>query len=46
MPTECVLVAENTLSVEKAFLTSRITALGPERMAEVCRALVSATSCG
>jgi mRNA-degrading endonuclease toxin of MazEF toxin-antitoxin module len=46
MPTECVLVAENTLSAEKAFLTRRMTALGAVKMDEVCRALGTATACG
>jgi mRNA-degrading endonuclease toxin of MazEF toxin-antitoxin module len=45
MPIECVLVAENTLSAEKAFLVERITSLSPQKMTEVCAALVSATSC-
>lgn len=36
---------DNTLSAEKAFLTERITTLGPEKMAAVCSALATATSC-
>lgn len=46
MPIECVLVAENTLSAEKALLTRQITTLRPEKMDEACRALTAATSCG
>lgn len=46
MPTESVLVAENTLSAEKAFLTEPITELGAAKMDEVCRALGAAVGCG
>jgi mRNA interferase MazF len=46
MPRSCVLNADHTDKAEKAFLTKRITKLGPERMDEVCRALARATSCG
>jgi mRNA interferase MazF len=45
MPTESVLVAENTLSAEKVFLTRRVAELGAEKMAEVCTALNVVTSC-
>jgi len=45
MPIECVLALDNTLSAEKAFLTECITTLGPEKMAAVCSALATATSC-
>jgi mRNA interferase MazF len=45
MPVECVLVAENTLSAEKVFLTRRMTELAAAKLAEVCAALASATSC-
>ena len=45
MPIECVLALDNTLSAEKAFLTERITTLGPEKMVAVCSALATATSC-
>jgi mRNA interferase MazF len=45
MPRSCVLNADQATAAEKAFLTKRITQLGPERMAEVCRALAFATSC-
>lgn len=46
MPRSCVLNLANTSSAERAMLTDRITALGPEKMSEVCRALNVATSCG
>lgn len=46
MPVECVLAVDNTLSTEKAFLTERITTLGPEKLAAVCATLVAATGCG
>lgn len=46
MPTTSFLVAENTLSAEKAYLTQRITELGAVKMDAVCRALSTATSCG
>jgi mRNA-degrading endonuclease toxin of MazEF toxin-antitoxin module len=45
MPIECVLALDNTFSAEKAFLTERITTLGPEKMAAVCSALATATTC-
>ena len=46
MPTTSFLVAENTLSAEKAYLTQRITELGAAKMGAVCRALAAATACG
>lgn len=46
MPTTCFLIAENTLSAEKIYLTERITELGASKMDAVCRALATATSCG
>ncbi len=45
MPTTSFLVAENTLSAEKVFLTELMTELGAERMHEVCQALTATTSC-
>jgi mRNA interferase MazF len=45
MPVECVLSVGNTLLAQKAFLTKRITQLGPEKMDQVCQALAQATSC-
>jgi mRNA interferase MazF len=45
MPRACVLNADHASGADKAFLTERITMLGSERMAEVCRALAYATSC-
>ena len=46
MPTISFLIAENTLSAEKAYLTQRITELSAAKMDAVCRALATATSCG
>ncbi len=45
MPDECALSLDNTTLMPKAFLRERICTLGPERMAEVCRALALATGC-
>ena len=45
MPTTSFLVAENTLSAEKVYLTQRITGLGAAKMDAICRALGTATSC-
>jgi mRNA interferase MazF len=45
MPRSCVLNADHASAADKVFLSERITQLGPERMAEVCRALALATSC-
>ena len=45
MPATSFLVAENTLSAEKVYLTERITELGAAKMSAVCRALGTATSC-
>jgi mRNA-degrading endonuclease toxin of MazEF toxin-antitoxin module len=45
MPVECVLSVGNTSLAQKAYLTKRITNLGPEKMDQVCRALIRATSC-
>lgn len=46
MPTNSYLVAENTLSAEKAHLSERITELGAAKMDEACRALAVAAGCG
>lgn len=45
MPTTCFLIAENTLSAEKIYLTQRITRLEAPKMDSACRAPASATSC-
>jgi mRNA interferase MazF len=45
MPTTCVLNADQIDAAEKSYLTRRITALGTDKMTEVCRALTRATSC-
>ncbi len=46
MPQDGVLSLDNTSLVRKSLLTERITALGPEKMDQVCRALGRATNCG
>ncbi len=46
MPTTSFLVAENTHSADKVFLTELMAELGAAKMDEVCRALAVATSCG
>jgi len=45
MPAECVASLDNLVSVRSAFLTERITTLGPARMAQMCRALRHAVAC-
>lgn len=45
MPSACVLNADQIDAADKNFLIERITALGPEKMGEVCSALDYATSC-
>lgn len=45
MPRPCVVNLDNVSSVAVAYLTGRITRLGPDRMAEACRALARATGC-
>jgi mRNA interferase MazF len=45
LPTECVLTLDNVAVLPKAFLVERISSLGPDRMASVCRALAVATAC-
>jgi mRNA-degrading endonuclease toxin of MazEF toxin-antitoxin module len=45
MPGACVLSTDNITVVRKSLLTRRITELGPEKMAEVCKAFDKATDC-
>lgn len=45
MPSECALSLDNTTLIRKSLLLDQITVLGPEKMAEVCRALRAATDC-
>jgi mRNA interferase MazF len=42
----CALTLDETFAARKDSLTHRITMLGPAKMAEACRALAIATSCG
>lgn len=45
MPTACVVNLDNIATEPVAFLTERITRLGPDRMHQVCRALTHASGC-
>ena len=45
MPRECVLSIDNMTLLPKAYFLEPICALGPERMASVCKALDHATGC-
>ena len=42
---DCVLTFDNLYTVPKRNLTSRITRLGPAKLAELCAALDIATDC-
>jgi mRNA-degrading endonuclease toxin of MazEF toxin-antitoxin module len=42
----CALILDETFAARRDSLTHRITTLGPEKLAEACRALAIATSCG
>ena len=45
MPEECALSFDNLSTVPKSSLQSRICVLGPERMADVCRAWRDVADC-
>ncbi len=45
MPKPCALSLDNVTVIRKALCTERITKLGGERLAAVCRALRIATAC-
>lgn len=45
MPAECALSLDNTAVIPRSYFVERITRLGPDRLAEVCRALAIATGC-
>lgn len=45
MPRECAISLDNLRTVPKAFLVEPITELGADKMAEVCRALETASGC-
>ena len=45
MPWPCALALDTTGPLARGFFVERITMLGPEKMAAVCSALASATSC-
>jgi mRNA interferase MazF len=44
--TDSVLSLDNVTLIRKTFLIERMGALRPQKMVEVCAALVSATNCG
>lgn len=45
MPERCALSFDNVTTLPKALLTERICRLGPDRLAEACRALTIASGC-
>lgn len=45
MTRACVLDTDHTATIAKEHLHELITALSPERLSEVCRALARATGC-
>ena len=45
MPEACALTLDNLTAMPKAFFVERISELGPDLMASVCRALARAASC-
>lgn len=45
VPYPCALSCDNISTLPKALFIERIATLGPERMAQVCKALAKATSC-
>lgn len=44
-PSPCVLSLDNVSPIERSLCTRRMTVLGPDRMASVCRALQLAVDC-
>lgn len=45
MPAECAATLDNVTIADKSLLTERITQLSALRLADVCRALGTATDC-
>ena len=45
MPRACVLNADHTATLATGYIGELITELGPDKLAEVCRALDRATGC-
>lgn len=45
LPTECAVSLDNITLIRPEFCTRRITALGPERLRQVCDALTRAVAC-
>jgi mRNA interferase MazF len=44
--TDCVLSLDNVTLIRKTLLIERVGAVGPQKMIEVCAALIAATNCG
>jgi mRNA interferase MazF len=45
MPNPCVITLDNVTVISKGALSSWVTALAPQRMAQVCTALCAAVDC-
>jgi mRNA-degrading endonuclease toxin of MazEF toxin-antitoxin module len=45
MPVTCAVSLDNVFPVRPAFLTTRLTILGPERMSQICQALANSIAC-
>jgi len=45
LPRACVVNLDNVTTTSTIFLVEPVTRLGPDRMAQVCRALAHATGC-
>lgn len=45
MPVSCVASLDNVTTADRAFMTTRITRLSPQRMRQVCEALANAVEC-
>jgi len=45
LPRPCVVNLDNVTTTSTIFLVEPVTRLGPDRMAQVCRALAHATGC-
>jgi mRNA interferase MazF len=45
VPTDCVVNFDNVHTIAKSAFRRRVVALSPARMAQACRALLSATGC-
>lgn len=45
VPTDCVVNFDNVHTIPRSSFRRRVAALGPERLAQVCRVLQSAMGC-